>query len=287
MSLEYWYLFPISIGVATLAMSTGIGGAVFFSPIFLLGLKLAPPVAIGTALITEFFGFTTGLIAYVRQGLVDYKLGLLVLMFALPAGIFGAAIADFFPPDILKAIFATGVIFVGSQIFTAWLGERRETLAAISGSAPTPDRYPKHVVTDRSGRRFEFSVFNRPVAAVYSAIGGTFLGMISVGLAELMEYLMVAKCRIPAPVAVATSIFVVVITVAAASIGHIVSFAAEGTETIDQVISIAMFTTPGVIIGGQIGPLLQRAVDPDKMKLVIATIFVCVGGFMLISFAFG
>ncbi len=54
MSFEYWYLFPVSIGVATLAMASGIGGAVFFSPIFLLWLKLEPSVAIGTALITEF-----------------------------------------------------------------------------------------------------------------------------------------------------------------------------------------------------------------------------------------
>jgi hypothetical protein len=29
MSPEYWYLFPVSIAVATLAMVSGIGGAVF------------------------------------------------------------------------------------------------------------------------------------------------------------------------------------------------------------------------------------------------------------------
>jgi uncharacterized membrane protein YfcA len=52
-SLEYWYLFPVSIAVATLAMASGIGGAVFFSPIFLLWLKLEPTVAIGVALVTE------------------------------------------------------------------------------------------------------------------------------------------------------------------------------------------------------------------------------------------
>ena len=62
LTLEYWYLFPISIAIATVAMSTGIGGAVFFSPIFLLWLKLEPSVAIGTALITELFGFSLSLI---------------------------------------------------------------------------------------------------------------------------------------------------------------------------------------------------------------------------------
>ena len=66
LTLEYWYLFPISIAIATVAMSTGIGGAVFFSPIFLLWLKLEPSVAIGTALITELFGFSSGLVAYLK-----------------------------------------------------------------------------------------------------------------------------------------------------------------------------------------------------------------------------
>ncbi len=53
LTFHYWFMFPISIAIATIAMSTGIGGAVFFSPIFMLALKIEPSVAIGTALITE------------------------------------------------------------------------------------------------------------------------------------------------------------------------------------------------------------------------------------------
>ena len=64
LTFDYWYLFPASILIATLAMASGIGGAVFFSPIFLLVLKLEPNVAVGTALLTELFGFTSGLYAY-------------------------------------------------------------------------------------------------------------------------------------------------------------------------------------------------------------------------------
>lgn len=288
MTLEFWFMFPIAIAVATIAMSTGIGGAIFFSPIFLLVLGLDPAVAIGTALITELFGFTSGLVAYVRERLVDYKMGFQVLMFAVPAAIFGAGVAEHVPDDILKAIFGVGILFVGSQIFVAWYGERREEMGkkieaeqlALSGG------YAQHVVTDKSGREFRYNVFNKPVAAVYSSIGGAFLGMISVGLAELMEYQMVAKCRIPPPVAVATSIFMVVITVAAASVGHVVSFVAQGPSVMEQVLSIAMFTAPGVVIGGQLGPYVQKVAPPELMKVVISGVFGVVGVFMLISVAF-
>ena len=48
----------------------------FFSPIFLFVLKLEPNVAIGTALLTELFGFSSGLFAYLRARLIDFKVGL-------------------------------------------------------------------------------------------------------------------------------------------------------------------------------------------------------------------
>ncbi|MFA9409980.1 MAG: TSUP family transporter, partial [Deltaproteobacteria bacterium] len=117
MSLEYWYLFPVSIGVATLAMASGIGGAVFFSPIFILWLRLEPTVAIGIALITELFGFSSGLIAYVRAQLVDYRLGANLLMFSIPGAIVGVLGADLFPAIVLKTIFAVGLMFIGLQLF--------------------------------------------------------------------------------------------------------------------------------------------------------------------------
>lgn len=60
---ELWWLLPTSVLIATVAMASGVGGAVFFSPIFLLVLGLEPAVAIGTALLTELFGFGSGLMA--------------------------------------------------------------------------------------------------------------------------------------------------------------------------------------------------------------------------------
>jgi len=116
---------------------------------------------------------------------------------------------------------------------------------------------------------------------VYAGVGGAFLGMISVGLAELMEYHLVAKCKVPSPVAVATSIFVVVVTVLVASVGHIYGFMQEGSEAFTNALNIVMFTAPGVVIGGQFGPKVQTMLDPDKMKVAISAIFLCVGIFML------
>ena len=58
--VDQWLLFPGAALIATLAMSCGIGGAILFSPLFMVVLELPPAVAIGTALLTQLFGFGSG-----------------------------------------------------------------------------------------------------------------------------------------------------------------------------------------------------------------------------------
>ena len=63
MTLEYWYLLPVAILVATVAMASGVGGATFFTPIFMLGLGLSPEVAIGVGTLVPLrnpFGVVDG-----------------------------------------------------------------------------------------------------------------------------------------------------------------------------------------------------------------------------------
>ena len=91
-----------------------------------------------------------------------------------------------------------------------------------------------------------------------------------------------ARCRVPSPVAVATSIFVVVVTVLIASAGHFYNFATSADASVlRQVFSIVTFTIPGVVVGGQIGPVVQARVNPDVTKVGIAFLFVAVGILML------
>ena len=71
MTFEFWFMLPIAIMIATIAMASGVEGATFFTPLFILALGLSPEIAIGTGLITEVFGFASGLFAYSRKRLID------------------------------------------------------------------------------------------------------------------------------------------------------------------------------------------------------------------------
>ncbi len=279
LTLTYWYLLPIAILIGTIAMSSGVGGAVFFSPLFILALQLEPKMAIGAALITELFGFSSGLIAYIKARLVDFQLAGQLAIFSVPAAIVGAFYADTIPSSILKAVFAVGLVIIGFQLYNSWRKEERQKHEK-EHREEFENEY-ESTLTDRSGRTFNYTVCNKNMGRTFAALGGAFLGMISVGLAELQEYHLVARCKVPTPVAVATSIFVVVITVAVASVGHVYEFMHAGSAVYNEVVNIVIYTGPGVTIGGQLGPRLQKHVPEDKMKIAIAWVFMILGVFML------
>ena len=115
------------------------------------------------------------------------------------------------------------------------------------------------------------------------ASGGTLLGMISVGLAELLEYHLIVLSGVPPPVAVATSIAVVFGATLTATLGHLYTFAVHAAPgTLTQVAGVVVFTIPGVMLGGQIGPWLQTRLQPMTVRLGMAVVFCTLGSFMLI-----
>ena len=273
---DLWFLFPAAIAISTVAMASGVGGAIFFSPLFILVLGLDAQVAIGTALLTELFGFTSGLVAYLRSKLIDFKLGRDMLKYSIPAAIVGTFMSAYIPANFLKGIFAGGIIYIGFQIFMAWRAEEKEKLHGVPPQLEDGD-FESELI-DSQNKVYRYTVCNIKQTRALAAVGGTFVGLISVGLGELMDYQLVSRCKVPTPVAVATAVFCVVTTVLIASLGHMYEFFFHSPDAVlEQVLSIVVFTIPGVLIGGQIGPQLQKILPEHYLKIGLSTLFVGIG----------
>ncbi len=276
---EWWFLFPAAVLISTIAMASGVGGAIFFSPLFMIILGLDPKVAIGSALLTELFGFTSGLIAYYKSKLIDFKLGIALLKFSIPAAVLGTVLGGYIPSDILKSIFATGIIYIGYQIFISWRKEEREKQEVLNKKEFEVDYESELIDSDKN--IYHYTVCNKSQGKMFATIGGMFVGMISVGLGELMDFHLISRCKVPTPVAVATAIFAVVVTVLVASAGHFYNFFFNSPPAVmNQALAVVMFTIPGVLIGGQIGPRLQRFLPPDLVKAGLSVLFIIVGCLM-------
>lgn len=277
LSLEYWYMFPISIVIASIAMASGVEGATFFAPVFILGLGLSPEIAIGSGLITEVFGFASGLTAYVRKRLIDYRLGLALIVVTVPMGVFGSWLGGRVDPEILKIILGMGLIAVALSFLKSPSDDVAREDAAIAAATD----HPETCITSAEGEVICYTVCNRAEGGVIAGIGAAFMGMISTGLGELNGWFLLQRCRVPSKVAVATSVFVVAITALSAASGHVVRFVQEGGESIQTVVQVCGFTVPGVIIGGQLGAAVASRIPQHTLEKTLGVLFAIIGAFML------
>ena len=278
MSLQYWYMLPLAIFIATIATASGVGGAIFFAPLFILALGIPPELGVGTALITEVFGFASGLYAYARKRLIDYRLGTALLVTAIPLALLGTWISERIEPDILKAILGVGLFAVAANSLRAPEQQAVGRMDAAILQEHGGGKGETCLITSE-GQAICYTVCNRTEARLVAALGGLFKGMIATGLGELDEHFFLERCHVPSKVSVATSVFVVLFTSLSASVGHLVRFALVGGSELRTMLSLVFFTIPGVILGGQLGPWVdsrfpQRALERGLhiLLLLVATL---------------
>jgi uncharacterized membrane protein YfcA len=132
------------------------------------------------------------------------------------------------------------------------------------------------VLITSSGENIRYHVCNRSEGMLIAGIGGLFVGLISTGLGELNSYFLLRRCRVPSKVSIATSVFVVAVTALSASIGHFARFTQSGWEVLSTVLSIVIFTVPGVIIGAQLGALVANRIPQRVLERSLAILFILV-----------
>ncbi|MEJ2554881.1 MAG: sulfite exporter TauE/SafE family protein [Anaerolineae bacterium] len=282
MTLQYWFMLPAAVLIATIAMASGVEGATFFSPLFMLALGLPPQVAIGAGLITEVFGFGSGLAAYARKRLIDYRLGLALLVVSIPMALLGTLVSGWVKPDILKVVLGVGLFVVALSFLRAPEYKdvaRMDTYILQEYGSEKAETY----LTTSEGEEIRYKVCNRIEGRLIAGVGGLFMGMVSTGLGEMNGYFLLQRCRVPSKVSVATSVLVVAATALIASAGHVFQFVRSGGDALSTVLSIVVFTVPGVIIGGQLGSRIASRIPQRALELGLAVLFILVAALTLMQ----
>jgi uncharacterized membrane protein YfcA len=268
----YWFMFPVSILVATCAMLSGIGGAALFTPIFILVFPLlgeeyvlaTTMTAVAAALFTQTFGFLSGFIGYYRRKLIDYQLARRILRVSIPIAILGAVVANYVPGSVLVASYA---VLVAVLAYVMWRNP-------IKPGDPEVHLEGRVIIEKTDSRGHTYS-YDRPELGVrnYAITGvGAFLtGMVSVGIGEVTISQLTRK-GIPIAVAAATSVLVVILTIVFATATLVVELIeAGGWAAVPW--NLLIYDIPGVLIGGQIGPRLQGLIPQHRMRQAISVLF--------------
>ncbi len=254
----YWFMFPVSIGVATCAMLSGIGGAALFTPIFVLLFPLLGPeyvlastfAAISTALLTQTFGFISGFIGYYRRRMIDFDLALRFIKISAPVAVLGALVAHRVHDALLIAAYAM-LVFV-LAIGMLFLRKRSTVRPNYDG----PHRRPDIPVRD-------FAL---------TGVGAFLTGMVSVGIGEVIVSRLTRR-GVPVGTAAATSVAIVMFTILLATATLVTQLVRDGgIQAIPW--NLICYEVPGVAIGGQIGPRLQGLVPQRIMERAIGVLFI-------------
>ena len=254
----YWFMFPVSICVATCAMLSGIGGAALFTPIFVLLFPILGPeyvlastfAAIRTALLTPTFGFISWFIGYYRRRMIDFDLALRFIKISAPIAFIGALVAHAVHDAILIAAYAL-------LVFTLAIG-----MLFLRGRQSTRPNYDNPIAAPQFQMR-DFAL---------TGVGAFLTGMVSVGIGEVIVSRL-TKRGIPVGTAAATSVAIVMFTILLATATLITQLVRDGgIGAIPW--NLIVYEVPGVAIGGQIGPRLQGLVSQRTMERAIGALFI-------------
>jgi len=302
--LKYAFMFPVVTSVSVICQSAGIGGAALLSPIFLLVFPLLGPQypletaasAIASALLTECFGFLSGLSGYWRRGLVDWTTALKFLGLALPAALCGAVVEPALATQttVLRTVYAALMLSLSIYLIVS------ERPTQLPDDCPVPpegtdgDELTTRTKQGSDGTIYTYLQPASPVASwktVGATVSGASLtGLLGVGIGEVVLPQLVRVACVPLPIAAGTSVAVVVLTaLTAASVQFFTLAAALVSQNPDlnlqqalvQVIpwSLVQYTVPGAILGGQIAPWLtsRRILDDETVEMVVAVLFGLIG----------
>lgn len=298
----YWFMFPVCIVIASIAMFSGISGAAFLTPVFLIGFpifevpRLGIVAAIGSSLFLETFGFGTGVYRYLRLGLVDLATAKWLIAVTLPLGAAGAVVARAVPADVVRIGYGIAMLGLAWVLASIEGGEQSIPLADRVGGEPRPatvsasdrshrpcPRGEAREIVTASGGTYRFCAHDLGVQRVLSGLGAFLAGLISTGVGEATLPGLIRRSHYPVPVAAATSTVVVAGTVVGAALTHFVQlYAGGGLMAIPW--NLIAWAVPGAVIGAHIGTRLQGSASERASRLFFAFLFASVGIAFLLAF---
>lgn len=249
--LDYWYVFPVAIIVATICNASGFSGSVLFQPFFNFILQVPISQSIATGIATETIGMSSGAFRYWKMG---NKIDIQAVKKVFPyvyAGIFSGIFLFVFLPKLwLRLVVGCSIFSIASyQLYLVYLG--------------------KFGVNDKAN----LNVLESPKSRIKSFFAGASSASTGTGIAEIHQPMFEHDAGLATKKANATAIliealgnwFITLLNIKFGNINY----------------EILFFSASGVLIGGQFGPLISNYVS-DKILKVIFGISVSLIGLIYI-----
>ncbi|MBM7661443.1 putative membrane protein YfcA [Bacillus mesophilus] len=249
--MEWFILFIVGLVGGIIGSLMGLGGGVIVVPALLYlgsyGLigDMTPQLAVGTSLVAVIATGLSSTLSYYKKGNVDIKSGLLFFIGSGPGGVFGSWVNGYLNATTFSLYFGLFIILISFLLFM------QNRLSPITRSSNSNSL--KKVYIDRDGTTYEYG-YHLPLAVFISFVVGFTSGIFGIGGGALMVPAMLLLFRFPPHIAVATSMFMILLSSFTSSLTHLF------LGNIDWLLTIML--VPGAYLGAKIGVYINTRLKP-------------------------
>ncbi len=235
------WIFPIAVGAGAFGAMLGLGGGIILVPALTLLMDVPIKLAVGASLVAVTATSCAGAPTYLRAGLVDWRLGVRLLIPTVVGAIAGGLLISYVPERAIAGLFIVLVLYVMGQMIHASRQPRREA----------------ETVQDC---RTEWNPRQRAIAIILSILGGIISAMLGVGGGLIQVPLIHTILKAPLRCAIGTSTFLIGATASTSALLYLV----QGKIQPDVVVPAVL----GILIGAQIGARVAQRVPARLLRLL-------------------
>jgi uncharacterized membrane protein YfcA len=253
----------VSIGAGGFGSMVGIGGGLVIVPLLSVGLGYDVKDAIAASLIGVIATSLSASPRYIRSGLADRRLALLLLVAAALGGLAGGLTADYLDARTLSLLFA--LLLGGVALRMLWQ-VRHPTISPPLEASETGSGFVSRYREPATGGDVAYRAERLVPGTVASFLAGNVSGLLGVGGGVINVPTMNVIMRVPIRVATTTSTYMLAATATASAFVYIAS------GQLDPLLAAPVAL--GVIVGARLGARLSMRLSQDALRLA----FVAVAG---------
>ena len=259
-------VFAAAIATGAFGALVGIGGGLIIVPLLSVVFGVDLHVAIATSLLGVIAVSTTASAHYVRDGLPDRRIALLLLTATSVGGLSGGYVAGLLDAHFLAGIFGVLLVLVAIQMFRA----HRRPIPQVVGEAG-PLEFDWTYIEPTTGVEVAYRARRAWLGVFASLLAGALSGLLGIGGGVVNVPNMNIVMSIPMRVATTTSTFMLGATAVASSVLYL-----DRGQVDPQIVAPVIV---GVMLGGMAGARLAHRIPQRALLLV----FVVVAGFFAIQ----
>jgi uncharacterized membrane protein YfcA len=277
-SVDIFLLLALGGGVGFLSGLFGVGGGFLMTPL-LIFIGIAPAVAVGSEAAQIVAASVSGVIAHMRRGNVDFRMGGVLLAGGIAGSTLGVQLFAWLRvlgqvEFVISIAYVAVLGSIGSLMLIEAANTLRKGARRARGGAPKQLRkLHAHTWLHRLPFKMRFPRSKLYISAVAPLLIGCFVGVLSalmgVGGGFIMVPAMIYLLGMPTGVVIGTSLFQIVFVTA-----NVTFLQAWQVQTVDIVLAVLLLL--GGVVGAQFGARAGAKLKGEQLRGLLALIVLAV-----------